>query len=102
MKPPLLLILATLLSVACAHRAQAPPAARPPIINMSYASEPTTREPPRFAFATEKAAALLELPPLHRVSLPEGVEELRVWTGFGLALPHRLLRLTRTESGVRG
>lgn len=69
---------------------------------LPYESAATTRERPTFAFATEKAVALLDLPPLHRVTLPEGIEELRVWGGFGLAVPHRLLRLTRRESGVQG
>lgn len=97
MKPSLRVTLATLLCMT-ACTSSGPGRAAP----MSYESEAAPREPPRFAFATEKAAALLDLPPLHRVSLPEGVEELRVWVVWGPALPHRLLRLTRTESGVRG
>jgi hypothetical protein len=69
---------------------------------LPYDSASAEREPPAFAFATDPVATLMSLPPLYLVELPDSVEELRIWVGFGIVIPHVLLRITKTEEGVAG
>lgn len=69
---------------------------------MPYDSAAGERPVPRFATATDPVAEVMSLPPLREVALPDDAEELRIWTGFGIVVPHQLLRLTTTEAGVRG
>lgn len=57
---------------------------------------------PRFAFAIDPAAIAGGMRPLRATSLPKGEREVRVWTGFGLGIPHDLYRLRASGSNVRG
>lgn len=69
---------------------------------MRYASAKVEREPPEFAFATEPASVLMSLPPLHLVELPNGVEEIRIWIGFGVVMPDVMLRITAADGRANG
>lgn len=40
--------------------------------------------------------------PLRATSLPKGEREIRVWTGFGLGIPHDLYRLRVSGKNMRG
>lgn len=57
---------------------------------------------PHFAFATDPVAETMGIPPLRGVKLRPGFEEVRIWIGFGVVIPHKLIRLTKTSEGVRG
>lgn len=69
---------------------------------MPYGPAAEERPRPRFASATDLVAGVMALPPLSQVALRDGAEELRIWIGFGIVMPHELLRLTRTKAGVSG
>jgi hypothetical protein len=57
---------------------------------------------PRFAFAIDPAAIAAGMRPLRATSLPKGEREIRVWTGFGLGIPHDLYRLRVSGKNMRG
>ena len=63
---------------------------------------PKERVAPDFSFATDPVVELLGLPALRRVGVPEGTTELRIWIGFGIVVPHLLLRLTKVGNTVQG
>lgn len=67
----------------------------------AYVGSAAERRPPALATFTTPAARLMGLEPLHRVSLPAGHRELRVWVGFGRALPFQMLRIVETPDAVR-
>ncbi len=52
--------------------------------------------------ASDSAAAALGIGVLRRRPLPEGSQEVRVWTGIALGVPHELTRLTRRGGRVDG
>ena len=54
------------------------------------------------AFAIDPAAVAAGLRPLRRTALPPGEREVRVWTGFGLGIPHTLYRMRTLGGDVRG
>ncbi|MGD2047493.1 MAG: hypothetical protein PVH96_14855, partial [Gemmatimonadota bacterium] len=56
---------------------------------------------PTFAFATDPVVEIMDVPPLRGVSLPPGMVELRIWVGFGVVIPHLLLRLTERNGDVQ-
>lgn len=52
--------------------------------------------------ASDSAALALGLGMLRQASLPDGTQEVRIWTGLALGVPHNLLRLTRRGGRVEG
>lgn len=71
-------------------------------IGMPYEAASREHDAPTFSFATDPVAEIVDIPPLRSVSLPDDMTELRVWVGFGIAIPHVLLRLTSQGSDVEG
>lgn len=71
-------------------------------LSMPYdtTSPPLGASQPVFALAAE--ARLMGVPPLDSARLPAGVEELRIWVGFGVVVPQLLLRIMTTVQGSRG
>lgn len=67
-----------------------------------YHPAPPRQEAPGFAWVEDSIAAVLDLPPLRQVSLPEGAREIRVWAGFGIVYPGDLLRVVQTPDTVYG
>lgn len=57
---------------------------------------------PRGWNVSDSAAIALGLTPLRHSALPAGDAEIRLWTGMGIGLPHRLLRLSRSDGQVTG
>jgi hypothetical protein len=57
---------------------------------------------PMFEFAIDAAAVAAGLRPLRAAPLPPGEREVRIWTGFGLGIPHRLYHLRTSDGNVRG
>lgn len=70
---------------------------RPP-----YAEVPDRGVRPAFGWVTEQATEAAGLPLLHRAALPPSHREIRAWIGFGLVLPHTLVRIVEGPGGVRG
>lgn len=62
----------------------------------------TTNAAPEFAFVIDPAATAAGLAPLRAHALPPGAREIRVWTGFGLGIPHDLYRLHAARGAVQG
>lgn len=62
----------------------------------------TTNAVPEFAFAIDPAAVAAGLAPLRANALPPGEREVRIWTGFGLGIPHDLYRLHAARGTVQG
>ena len=52
--------------------------------------------------ASDSAALALGLGLLRRTPVPKGTQEIRIWTGLALGVPHDLLRLTRRGNRVEG
>lgn len=71
-------------------------------IGMPYEAASHQNTAPTFSFATDPVAEIADIPPLRGVGLPDGATELRVWLGFGIAIPHLFLRLTSQGGVVRG
>jgi hypothetical protein len=57
---------------------------------------------PEYSGLIDSVAAAVDLPPLHASALPDGYQELRVWTGFGLFQPHAFVRLVTGHGEVTG
>jgi hypothetical protein len=57
---------------------------------------------PELAFAIDPAALAAGLRPLRATPLRSGEREVRVWTGFGLGIPHTLYHLRMSSGNVRG
>jgi hypothetical protein len=57
---------------------------------------------PMFDFAIDPAAIAVGLRPLRAAPLPSGEREVRIWTGFGLGIPHTLYHLRTAGGNVRG
>jgi hypothetical protein len=57
---------------------------------------------PMFAFAIDPAAVAAGLRPLRTTSLPPAEREVRVWTGFGIGIPHTLYQLRTLGGTVHG
>ena len=67
--------------------------------NPGYRSSPDV---PRFGFVTDLIGEAAGLGRLREFTLPEGVREARIWVGFGIFIPHKLLRLVDDGSVVTG
>jgi hypothetical protein len=57
---------------------------------------------PMFAFAIDPAAIAAGLHPLRMTSLAPGEREVRVWTGFGIGIPHTLYQLRTLGGEIHG
>ena len=57
------------------------------------AQSATSDTVPHFDFAIDPASIAARLRPLRATQLRRGEREIRVWTGFGLGIPHLLYRL---------
>ena len=75
-------------------------------INPAYAVSPlvTDAKPGSAAWAHDRLAAKLTIPPLRAVSLPAGSRELRLSTGAGMILggEYGILRIVKTDQASRG
>jgi hypothetical protein len=88
-------LLAAVLLAGCASAARPAPA---------YEPRPASAAAPVRGYQTvsDEVAVADSLPPLRTVDLPQGVEEIRIWVGFGLLAPYRMLRIVRDADGVGG
>jgi hypothetical protein len=63
---------------------------------------PASDTVPEFAFAIDPAAIAARLRPLRMASPSAGEREVRVWSGFGIAVPHTLYQLRTSGGAIRG
>ena len=63
-------------------------------------AQDASRKVPEFAFVTDGVTDLIGLPRLRDVTVPDQTLEVRVWTGFGITIPHQFVRIVSGPSGV--
>ena len=90
------LLLLSLAACAQASRNQAVsrPADRPPNFETDTILRGWT--------ASDSAALALGIGLLRQTPLPDEIQEIRIWTGLALGVPHDLLRLTRRGNKIEG
>lgn len=77
-------------------------AASLPSVSLAQQQSSESDPVPHFEFAIDPAARTAGLKVLRTMSPRRGEREIRVWTGFGLGIPHDLIRLRNTGRTVDG